>query len=115
MQSLDLHSNGFDVTIAPAEPPRTLDIAIDPPIVINDKTYDILHLQEPTAFQVEDAEKEMASGMTVYTLRKYQIKLVANVSGIPAPIVQRIPISKVIEAFNFLQPFTSSGPPTGET
>jgi hypothetical protein len=115
MQSLDLHSGGNGMAVLDDEPPRTLDIEIDPPIVINDKTYDVIHLKEPTAFQVEDAEKEMASGMTVYTLRKYQIKLVANVSGIPHPIVQRIPISLVIKAFDFLQPFTASGRPTGET
>ena len=78
--------------------------------MLNEKTYDTMHLHEPNGFQQVNAEKELATGMNVYTLRKYQIMLVALVSGWPQVAVERMPIRQIQEAFDFLAPFITSWP-----
>ena len=112
MQSSDLQPNGNGFAIEP-ERSQTLDLTIDPPIVLNEKTYEHMHLHEPNGFQQVNAEKELATGMNVYTLRNYQIMLVALVSGWPRVAVERMPIRQIQEAFDFLAPFTQVGPATG--
>jgi hypothetical protein len=95
--------------------PRTLDMIIDPPIEWNNNTYESLHLEEPTAHQVERAESELAGSVNVHALRKYQIALVSQSSGLPRQVVERMRISQVREASDFLSTFIGGGRETGET
>jgi hypothetical protein len=95
--------------------PRTLDIEIDPPLEVNGKTYNSLHLEEPTARMVERAESELGAAMTVHSLRKYQIALVSQGSGAPRAVIEQMRISQVREAADFLSSFIGAGQATGES
>jgi Phage tail assembly chaperone proteins, E, or 41 or 14 len=114
MNSLQSASGPVDGALpALADFPRTLDLEIDPPIEANGKTYSSLHLEEPTARMVERAEAEMAAGMTVHTLRKYQIALVSQGSGFPRAVIEQMRISQVRTAADFLSRFIADGLQTG--
>jgi hypothetical protein len=93
--------------------PRTLDMVIDPPIEWNNNTYESLHLEEPTAQQVERAESELAGQVSMHTMRKYQIALVSQCSGLNRQVVERMRISQVREAADFLSTFIGGGRGTG--
>jgi hypothetical protein len=94
-------------------PARTFDMVIDPPITgSNGKEYETLHLEEPTGRMVERAEAELVT-MNVHTLRKYQIALVSQASGTPRDVVEKMRISQIREAADFLSSFIGGGPPTG--
>jgi Phage tail assembly chaperone proteins, E, or 41 or 14 len=115
MSDLALNGNGMDQNaVEMTTEPRTLDIEIEPPIELNGKTYSTLHLAEPTAKMVELAEQELSASMSVHALRKYQIALVAQGSQTPLPVIQRMRISQVREAADFLSAFIGGGPQTGE-
>lgn len=114
MNSLGLQPNGnggFDVI--EAELPKTMDLEVSPSIELNGKTYDVMHLQEPTHFQVETAELEIGQFASYNAYRKYKAKLVSLVSGWPIEVVKRMQISQMEDAFNFLAPFIKGGPQTG--
>jgi hypothetical protein len=117
MQSTPAHVNGFEEEgarpIDGADEPRTLDIEIDPPIEANNKTWTSLHLEEPTAKMIELAEAELAGNMSVHALRKYQIALVSQGAKVPRAVVERMRISQVREAADFLSGFIGGGPATG--
>jgi hypothetical protein len=83
----------------------TLDLVLDSPIKVGGKTYDRLHLAEPTARMLEIAEREFIGGTTIYALRRYQIALVSVAGGVPRTLVRAMPISRLTEAFNFLNGF----------
>jgi hypothetical protein len=95
--------------------PRFLDIEIDPPVEWNGKTYSTLHLEEPTGQQIERAEAELAAVVNIHTLRKYQFAIVSQASGMPRQAVEKMRISQIKQAADFLTSFTSSGPETGES
>jgi hypothetical protein len=110
--------NGFDEETTGGnddDEPRTMDLEIDPPIEVNNRTYSTLHLEEPTAQMVERAEAELAGAMSVHALRKYQISLVSQGSKTPRAVVERMRISQVREAADFLSSFIGGGPATGES
>jgi hypothetical protein len=97
------------------EPPRTLTIYIDPPVEDNGKSYTELRLEEPTARMIERAEAELAGNMSVHSLRKYQIALVSQGAQVPRSVVDKMRISQVREAADFLATFIGGGPETGAT
>src|SRR5262249_42795894 len=110
MAQTSLSSNGvdereLDALSAAIEEGRTLDIAIEPPITVNDRTYTTLHLEEPSAQMVVAAEAELAGPMNVHSLRKYQIALVSQGSKTPRAVIERMRISQVREAADFLSQF----------
>lgn len=112
------HTNGAEQErrAAPADDlPRTLTLDIDPPIEANGKTYTTLYLEEPTAQMVERAEQEYAGGqMTVHTIRKHQIALVSQGSKTPRAVIEKMRISQLEEASDFLSSFIGAGRRTGE-
>ncbi|HSR78764.1 MAG TPA: phage tail assembly protein [Xanthobacteraceae bacterium] len=114
MQSLETRGNG-EIAEPGGDEPRVLDIELDPPIEWNNKTYETLHLEEPTAHMVERAEQELAGNMSVHALRKYQIALVSHASGQPRQVIERMRISQVREAADFLSRFIGGGQATGES
>ena len=114
MQALETRANG-EVAEPEGAEPRVLTIEIDPPIEWNNKTYDRLHLEEPTGHMVERAESELAGNMSVHALRKYQIALVSHASGQPRQVIERMRISQIREASDFLSRFIGGGQATGES
>ena len=109
----DLVVDPFDMPAKTSGQPVSMDIEIDPPIDFNNKTYESLHLEEPTARMVERAESELAANFNVHTLRKYQISLVCQATGTPRQVVEQMRISQLKKASDFLSSFIGSGPATG--
>lgn len=80
---------------------RTLDLDID--VTFQKKRFTSLHLEEPTAKQLERAEIELNTATpTAYTMRRYQIALVAAVAQVPREVVLELRFSQLNEAFDFL-------------
>ena len=88
-----------------------LDLVLDPPIKVGAKTYDRLHLAEPTARMVEKAEQELGGSLTIHALRLYQITLVAVAAGVPRSVVEAMPVSQVKQAADFLGAFIAQPEP----
>jgi len=81
--------------------PRTLDMDID--VTFQKKRFTSLHLEEPTAKQLERAEQELNTNQpTPYTMRRYQIALIAAVAQVPREVVLELKHSQLMEAFDFL-------------
>ena len=94
--------------------PRTLDMDID--ITFQKKRFTSLHLEEPTAKQMERAELELNSpNPTAYMMRRYQIALVAAVAQVPREVVLELRSSQLVEAFDFLADLLAPTPKDGET
>jgi hypothetical protein len=90
-----------------------LVIDVDPPVILKNGTYNELRLREPKAGEVRQAEFHLRASVNVESMRRYQIALIARVSGWPEPAVEGVPISKLNEASAFLQGFIEGGRPTG--
>jgi hypothetical protein len=90
--------------------PPTLDLELDPPIEWQGKTYSTLHLEEPTTRQQRQSEQELQPPVTMLSLRNHQIALVSQVAGVPRNVIEMMRISQMLEAYNFLAPFSASGP-----
>lgn len=110
MQSIttDEGFNGFDATSAgDDDSPRLMDIDIAPPITVDGKTYDVVHLQEPTADQWRAAQAAATPGPTYDT--DLNIHLIANVSKVPRQVIGKLPMSQVLKGGFFLRDCVESG------
>ena len=96
------------------ERPETLRIALERPIELNKGRYDALDLREPTVGEMLRAEGHLRKGVTVEAMRLRDIHLVAAVSGWPVAAVERLPVSKMEQATEFLLAFAERTP-TAET
>jgi len=102
-----------------AEPlPRTLDMDID--VTFQKKRFTSLHLEEPTAKQVERAELELGANtrsidISPYQARRYQIALVAAVAQVPREVVLELKHSELMRAANFLRDLLEPSPKDGGT
>jgi hypothetical protein len=93
---------------------RTLDMDID--VTFQKKRFTSLHLEEPTAKQLERAEIELnTSNPNAYTMRRYQIALIAAVAGVPREVVLELKFSQLNEAFDFLSDLLAPSPRDGVT
>jgi Phage tail assembly chaperone proteins, E, or 41 or 14 len=112
---MDAFSDEFDATQSEDEPlPRTLDMDID--VTFQKKRFTALHLEEPTAGQLERAELELnTTSPTAYTMRRYQIALIAGVAKVPREVVLQLRNSEVRQAFDFLATMLDPIPKDGET
>ena len=113
-----MQGNGDAATLARIDPghvevPRTLDLELDPPIEYQGKTYTALHFEEPTTKQQRMSEQELAAGVNMLSLRNQQIALVSQCAGVPRQVIDMMRISQMVEAYNFLAPFSGAGPQTG--
>jgi hypothetical protein len=96
-----LTTDDFGELGSPEPEPRTLDMDID--VTFQKKRFTSLHLEEPTAKQLERAEIELnTTSPTAYTMRRYQIALVASVAQVPREVVLELKFSQLNEAFDFL-------------
>jgi len=92
----------------PALPPtKTIPLAV--PLAFGDNSWTAIELREPTTGEVIRANKAGATGLSA------DLVLISLVSGIPANLLEAVPISKAMEASRYLAGFISPpGPPTGD-
>lgn len=120
VEFFDRTGNGTDVEggangLEENQAPRTLDLVLDPPLEFaNGKTYDSMHLEEPTAKMVRTAEQELTGDYGPHHQRNFQIKLVELASGIPRGAIEQMRISQLLEAYNFLRRWSGHGPAIGQ-
>ena len=94
--------------------PRTLVIELDPPITwSNDKTYTELRLEEPTGQQVIKAEQELMPPINYVKLRMYQFVLISLVADVPRGVVEKMRITQITKATDFLSAYMPGGLSTG--
>ncbi|HVB67982.1 MAG TPA: phage tail assembly protein [Acetobacteraceae bacterium] len=96
---------------ANAELPPTLDIPIEPPLKLKGAEYAVLSLREPQAIEVQKAETHLRQP-SMDKMRAYQINLVAQVSGLPEPVVGCLRISTLRTAMDYLEGFIKGSRPT---
>ena len=94
-------------------PEPQLIIPLDPPISNGGGAVTELTLQEPTAAQVRAAESHLRNGVNPQSLRDYQLSLVTSVSGVSRQAIDKLPVSKLLEAADYLQGFISPPLKTG--
>ena len=98
---MDAISDQFDAAEPAEDRARVKELDID--VTFQKRRFTTLHLQEPTVKQIERAELELnQTSQTPYTMRRYQIALVAAVAGVPREVVLELPHSRLAEAFDFL-------------
>lgn len=95
--------------------PPTLTIPIDPPVAFEGREYGQIILREPRAGQVRQADEQVRGGVTMAAMRTREHHLVASVSGLPFPVVERLPVSRVTLAMEYLNRFLAVGRQTGGT
>ncbi len=96
-------------------PDPQLVIPLDAPIVRQgggEVTEITLH--EPKASDVRKAETHLRSGVNPLSLREYQMALVTSVSGLSRAVIEELPVSKLMEAAEYLQDFITPGLATGQ-
>lgn len=75
----------------------------------NGGKYDAIELKEPKAIHIEKAMSSVNGTLTDQSVIKYQIALICAVSGLPRQVIEEMPISKLNEAFKYLQGFSQIG------
>ncbi len=95
------------------EPAGSMVIELDPPIEVGGGKWDRLILREPTAGEVMRAEAEMKGAVTADGVRRYQIALLSAVAGVDRRVIERLPISRLNEGWQFLAGFIEAGLKTG--
>ena len=77
-----------------------------------------MHLREPTFQEVRLAEKLMVRDawgrLTDESSRLYQMELMSKVSGVTRQAIDKMRISEVNQAWDFLMKFREAGQATGE-
>ncbi|RJF83458.1 phage tail assembly protein [Azospirillum cavernae] len=93
--------------------PDELVIELRKPIEVGSEVYMEIRLREPTAGEVEKAQKALIGPNASPTMS--DIVMVSLVSGLPKPVVERIPYSDFEKAVRYLMGFTGGGLTTGAT
>jgi hypothetical protein len=101
------------VSADPARPPPTLTIPIDPPITFNGGTYSSLTLREPTVGQKRVASEQTRHGASIPAVNLYEIHFISGVSGVPVPVVERLPVTILNRAMSYIDFFLQDGRQTG--
>jgi hypothetical protein len=83
-----------------------LQLPIVPPITMQNTTYDVLDLRPPKSGELDAAYAQIGTATNSYTLRKFQIMLVARVSGFHRGVIERLEIDQLNEASRYLMGFT---------
>lgn len=96
------------------ELPASYTIELLNPIVFGGGTWTEITLREPMVEERQQAEQHLRNGNMPHAQSLYQMALIAKVSGVPMPVVQRMPVRKVNEAMFYLSGFLFGGLPTGE-
>ena len=106
---------GAELPDAPGENETDLVIALDPPLRSNGGEVHELVLREPKAGELRKAEDLLGKQASPLPgpVRKYQAKLIEQVTGLGPLVVGQLPISKSKEAMRFLEGFEKSAQETG--
>jgi hypothetical protein len=86
------------------EPTKT--ITLREPIKFGDKTYETIDLKEPTAGQIDKAQRITTSPAAS------NIELIAQVSGLSARVIEKVPATEYNEASEYLAFFINGAPET---
>lgn len=99
-----------------ADEPPAWDMEINPEINwSNGQTYKVLHLREPTAKELRDAQEALPPatvGTSPQQGTDFQIVLVSKVTGAPRGVVEKLRFSELQKAFDFLAALMAGGQPT---
>ena len=95
-------------------PPEATTLPIDPPLAFNGVSYAELDLREPLASEIRKARQLVRTPGSLFESRRAQMALVTAVSGLPAPVIDALPISRLNEAARLLSRFITAGRPTGK-
>lgn len=93
--------------------PDELVIELRKPIEVGSELHTEIRLREPMAGEVEKAQKALFGPNGSATMS--DIVLVSLVSGLPKPVVERVPYRDFEKAVRYLMGFTGGGHPTGAT
>jgi hypothetical protein len=88
---------------------------INPPIEFQNKLYSMMTLREPTIGEVIQGDGQMRNGPNMESIHNRECVIIARVSGIPLPVIQKIRVSTHNAAWAFLNNFLSRGLPTIES
>lgn len=94
-------------------PADRIEITFDP-ITYDGKSADRLVLVEPTVRAVRAAETRLQHGVNAETLQTYQMHLVHEVSGVALAVIDRLPISTLLRAADWLEAFVVEALPPVE-
>ena len=97
-----------------APPPEATTLAIDPPLTFNGVSYADLDVREPLASEIRRARALMRTAGSLFESRRAQMALVTAVSGLPAPVIDGLPIRLLNQAARILGRFIAAGRPTGK-
>jgi hypothetical protein len=89
--------------------PPDLQLQLLPPIELHNRRHDVLELREPLTGELDKSYAELGSARDPASIRKFQILLVALVSGCHRGIIERVPITVLDEGFRYLAGFTAAG------
>ena len=90
-------------TTTPAPPPAELTITLQPPVNFGGIDYGQLQLREPTA-----GEMIACDDVRGYA---WMVKLASKVAAVPAQAVEKVRVSEILEAGEYLLGFTNAGRP----
>ena len=93
--------------------PEATTLAIEPPLKFAGASYGDLDLREPLASELRNARLLMRSAGNLFESRRAQMALVTAVSGLPAPVIDALPIRQLNEAARILGRFIVAGRKTG--
>lgn len=93
--------------------PASLTIPLEPAISFGGTDYTQIMLREPTSDEVRQAEEQLRFGRTPHAMRNYEMHLVAKAAGVPLPVVQKMPVSRVQAAMMYISIFLGAGRATG--
>ncbi len=79
----------------------------------NGQKCDAIELREPKMHEMRTAYHELKND-DAESMANFQIALVCAVSGKPKQIIERMSVSKMHEAFEYVSGFMNPGPTTGE-
>jgi hypothetical protein len=105
-----------DIDVDPRSPPER-DFTLNPPIEYNKKVFRSIRLREPSGAVFELAQREMpvnSEPSTIHTLR-FQMTMLAGVARVPREVIERMRLSEILEAFQFVLPLFQSSLETGAT
>ncbi len=89
--------------------PDQITIALNPPVVFDQREYPQLVLREPRAGDVLLAEQQVKNSVNPWTIRNRQIHLIAKCADVPLPVIEKLPMRKYNQAWAFISPFFDAG------
>ena len=99
-----------DIGLSPEDDlPETWDLELPKPLDVDGLEYTSLPLCEPSTGAQRKAQGQFRQGIGAQTMRLYQIHLVVNATGVPMKVVQRLPVSVLNTAVQYLSGFSDRG------